>query len=167
VRIEIIFLYLRWTKPIISTEFNKKQMSQIRTLTLLALAVLFLSTHSMLAGGSKPQDINQKVIDQARSMMISVSGHKLFEELESSQLIYYASQMVAGTNHYMVWEEPSGEFICAVVWERLPSSDGTRALDLTNDGRTTLLSDACTKCGAAYGQPKEICESAQLTDAQG
>jgi hypothetical protein len=123
-------------------------MSQIRTLTLLAIAVLFLSTHSMLAGESQPKVIDPEEREHARGMINLASGQELFGDLESSRLIYYATQVVAGTNNFMVWEEPNGQFICTVVWQKLPSSDGTRAFIMTNDGRSDLLSDACTKCGA-------------------
>ena len=139
-------------------------MSHTRTLALLAIAVLFVSAHSQLMGGASSQDITPAVRAQAKSMMTRVSSHKLFEELESSRLIYYATQVVAGTNHLMVWEEPNGEFICTVVWERLPAKDGTRALELTDDGRSGLLSNACAKCGAAFGTNKEICEAAKKID---
>jgi hypothetical protein len=114
----------------------------------MAIAVLFLSTHSMLAGESQPHVIDPEIRDHARGMIYLASGQKLFGNLDSSQIIYYATQVVAGTNHFMVWEEPNGEFICAVVWEKLPSPDGTRAFTLTNDGRSDLLSNACTKCEA-------------------
>jgi hypothetical protein len=139
-------------------------MSQTRTLALLAIALLFVSTHSQLMGGASSHEITPAVQAEAKSMMTRVSSHKLFEELESSQLIYYATQVVAGTNHFMVWEESNGEFICTVLWERLPTQDGTRALELTNDGRSGLLSNACAKCGASFGTNQEICEAAKKID---
>jgi hypothetical protein len=111
----------------IINNFSKKLMSKIGTLTILAIAVLFLSSHSMLAGESQPKVIDPEEREHAMGMINLASGQKLFGDLESSRLIYYAIQVVAGTNHFMVWEEPNGKFICKVVWQKLPSSDGTRA----------------------------------------
>jgi hypothetical protein len=151
-------------------------MLQTRTLAFLAIAVLFVSTHSQLMGGASSQDITPAVRAQAKSMMTTVvarqfglvpeqfANHKVYETFLSTQLIYYATQVVAGTNHFMVWQESDGEFHCIVLWEKLPSKDGTRALELTSDSRPGLLSDACEKCGAIFNANKEICEAGNKID---
>jgi hypothetical protein len=151
-------------------------MSQTRTLALLAIAVLVVSTHSQLMGGASSQDITPEVRTQAKSMMTIVVAkqfelttaqferHLVYETFLSSQLIYYATQVVAGTNHFMVWRESDGEFHCIVLWERLPSKDGTRALELAIDNRPGLLSNACEECGATFNTNKEICEAGNKTD---
>jgi hypothetical protein len=93
-----------------------------------------------------------------------IASHKISKELESSQLIYYAIQVFAGKNHYMVMGESNSEFICTIVREGLPSKDGTRALELPIYGHTCLFSNACKKFVATFNTKKQICEAGNETD---
>lgn len=86
----------------------------------------------------------------------------MYQSDRESSLLYDATQVVAGTNHFMVWELANGDFACTTIWERLPAKDGTRALQLTQNAVFGNLRNACHACGAV-GENLEICATARLT----
>ena len=130
---------------------------------LLSICLLIHSTNSMLMGGSSSKPVTDEILQTSRDMIRKTGGHKLFESIEKSTLVYYATQVVAGTNHYMVWKEENDEYVCTVVWEKLPEN-GVRNLELTENGRSGLLSNACKKCGAGFGENQRICEGQNLSE---
>jgi hypothetical protein len=70
-------------------------MSQTRTLALLAIALLFLSAHSMSTSGASEQGITPEVQKEVENMMDAVNPSEIWKQ---SQLIYYATQVFKHRN---------------------------------------------------------------------
>ena len=91
--------------------------------------------------------------------MTVTTGSKLFNSRNNPQLVYYATQVVAGINYNMVFQINSVqglEYYCATVFEQLPAYGGK--LSCTNYEMSPYLDVACKNCHA-FGEAEKICNS--------
>ena len=114
---------------------------------------------TMLMGGPMPRPLTPEVQLKAWDILKAVTGDKLTSGSFSPHLVYYATQVVNGTNYNMVYELDSNqgkEYYCIVAYEKLPVYGGEKSL--TSFEKSSDLTDACKTCHAV-GHAETICET--------
>merc|ERR1712227_398115 len=129
--------------------------------------MLFLQSSCMLMGGSMPRPLTGEVKMKAAAVLRAATGDKLTSGSEQPELVYYATQVVAGTNYYMVYELKTNdktEYYCVRAYESLPYAGS----QISSEGflKSDTLAAACTNC-KTFGEAETICQnkSAGLTDS--
>ena len=120
-------------------------------LTLL-LAALTPTLH-LMPGGQLSHSITPANKQTAANILKAVFPNSPLHQWQNScHLIYYSTQVVAGTNYFLVYKwRPAGaqqtQYRCFVVWKRLPGQ--TPAYKITkNYDVTTDNAQACKDCHA-------------------
>jgi hypothetical protein len=120
----------------------------------LILLLAFLSpTLHLMPGGQLSHSITPDNKKTARKMLKAVFPNSpLLPWQNSSQLIYYSTQVVAGTNYFLVykWRPASSQktqYRCFVVWKRLPGQTPAYQMN-TEYAATTDNAQACKDCHA-------------------
>ena len=129
-------------------------------LLVTILISTMLSLHQCgLMGGAMPRPLTTEVHMKASKLLKAVTGDKLTSGSNQPELVYYASQVVAGTNFYMVYELQAGketEYYCVVAFEALPVYGGKITLERYE--KEESLGSACSVC-RAVGEAENICKS--------
>jgi hypothetical protein len=129
-----------------------------KTTIVLCLAIFgAVFGKTRLMGGSNPQVISHENKSTANELMTKAKagasmGAGLLGEaktkLANLKLVYYASQVVAGTNYTMVYELPKSEggseFYCAKIFKPLPYTKLPPQLNGFESGQS--LHEVCGTC---------------------
>merc|ERR1712119_226722 len=105
-----------------------------------------------------PRPLTPDVRMKASGLLKAATGNKLTSGANQPELVYYAPQIVNGTNYYMVFELESNkqaEYYCVTVYEALPVYGGE--IEMTNFEKTTDLTAACKAC-KSFGEAETICQ---------
>jgi len=110
----------------------------------------------MMAGGSSSKEINSETRATANNLVMETHAKKLLTTphlYAEPSLIYYATQVVNGTNHRMIYKTKDSnnhdQFVCTIVYQALGVYGGKT--ESTKFNAVATLKEACDECGAVGG----------------
>ena len=132
-------------------------MNKLFLCLIIALAVK--GGAFMLMGGAMPHPLTPEIELKASGMLKAVAGDKLTSGSSAPKLVYYATQVVNGTNYNMVYElntNQGTEYYCVVAYEKGSWNGGGKSL--TSFEKSSDLGSVCNSCHA-IGEMETICKT--------